>query len=90
MVTIVSRRITFLTRPGCGVCGQAAPKVARIARLLRCQLEFRDITKDPPLEDEFHLRIPVLLDEAGSVIAEGALTGWGTLRALLRSRFTRD
>lgn len=55
-----------------------------MSRLLGFAVETRDITADPVLEEEFHLRIPVLLDDAGSVIAEGSLTMWVVMRALLR------
>ena len=79
------RRIEFLTRPGCGICDEAFPRVHRISRLLQRQLVVVDITTDGQLEDEYGLRIPVLRNEQGRVLAEGPLSWVDALRAVWRS-----
>ncbi len=53
--------------------------------LLRRSLEVRDITADPVLEEEYHDRIPVLLDGSGLVLAEGPMALSDVLRAVWRS-----
>ena len=83
------RTIRFLTRPGCGLCDAALPKVRRVARWLRREVVVIDITADPGLEAQYHLRIPVLLDGAGHVIAEGELTTPQLVSAVSRLRRRR-
>lgn len=69
------RTIEFLTRPGCGLCADALPRVRLVCRLLGRRLEVIDIAEDALLESELELRIPVLRNQQGQVLAEGRL-GW--------------
>ena len=79
------RAIEFLTRPGCGLCDGALPRVRLVCRVLRRRLEVVDISRHPALESEYHLRIPVLRNERGDVLAEGSI-GWkDAYRAVRRS-----
>lgn len=79
------RRVQFLTRPQCGLCADSLPKVELACRWLRRQLVVTDITTDPGLQGQYHLRIPVVLDGDDEVLAEGALTQWDALRAVWRA-----
>ncbi len=79
------RTTEFLSRPGCGLCDDALPRVRLVARLLGRRLEVVDITDDPRLESEFHLRIPVLRNERGDVLAEGQIDWRRAYRALRSS-----
>lgn len=80
-----NRGLVFLTRAGCHLCEDALPRVRRVCRWLRRDLAVRDITEDRMLEDEYHLRIPVLLDGNGRVVAEGMMTMGRLLRGVWRS-----
>jgi hypothetical protein len=86
---VARRTIQFLTRPGCGMCDAALPRVRRVAGWLRRGVVVNDITGTPELEAQYHLRIPVLLDDAGAVIAEGELTTRQIISAALRMRGRR-
>jgi Mg2+/Co2+ transporter CorB len=55
-----------------------------LCRLFRRQLAVTDITGDDQLESEYHLRIPVLRDEQGEVLAEGVLD-WKQIYRAVRS-----
>jgi hypothetical protein len=79
------REVVLLTRPGCHLCEEALSRVRRVGPLLRRRVEVRDITSDPGLEEEYHDRIPVLLDGAGRVLAEGPMALGDVLRAVWRS-----
>lgn len=74
------RRLVFLNRPGCGLCDEAEQVVGGMAARLGVTVDTVDITTDPELEAEYHLRIPVLLDRRGRVLAEGEI---GTIQAML-------
>ncbi len=77
------RRLVFLTRPGCGLCTDALPLVEKAARWLPLDIAVVDITSDASLESEYHLRIPVVLDRKGRVVAEGRIsTGRAVVGAL--------
>ena len=78
------RRIVFLTRPGCGLCDEALPIVAKSTRWLGVELVTVDITTDPALEADYHLRIPVILNRQGRVLAEGQISRRAALLAALR------
>lgn len=56
------------------MCDAALPKVNRAARWLPVTVEVVDITSDADLEAEYHLRIPVVLDRKGRVVAEGRIS----------------
>lgn len=60
----------FLTRRGCHLCDDAL-------RLLTdggVEVDVVDIDGDDELRSRFDLRVPVVLDATGSVIAEGVIT----------------
>ncbi len=69
------RSVRFLTRSGCFLCDEAHRKLSTVASLLRVEVEVVDIRNDVDLEDEYHLRIPVILDADGVVRVEGEI-GW--------------
>ena len=79
------RGVEFLTRPGCELCDEALPRVRLLCRLLGRRLEVVDITRLPELEGEYHLRIPVVRNERGDVVAEGSIDWKGAYRAVRRS-----
>ncbi|MDJ0924936.1 MAG: glutaredoxin family protein [Acidimicrobiia bacterium] len=81
------RRVMFLTRPGCGLCDEALPVVKRATRRLGVELVTVDITADSNLEAEFDLRIPVILDRKGRVLAEGRISRGEAWRAALSAFF---
>lgn len=62
--------VKFLTRPGCHLCDAARPLVQREVARLGLDLEEIDIDEDDDLVGEYGLRIPVVLSEAGEVLAE--------------------
>ena len=76
------RTVDFLTRPGCGLCDDALPRVRLVCRLLGKRLKVVDITGDPHLESEYHLRIPVLRNQSGDVLAEGSINWKKAYRAV--------
>jgi glutaredoxin len=55
----VSARVTFYTRPGCHLCDEARPVVARVCADLGEAFEEVDITTDPALLERFTEEIPV-------------------------------
>jgi hypothetical protein len=79
------RHVVFLTRPGCGICDELLPRIRRVCRWLRRDVVVRDLTSDRSLEDEYHLRIPVVLDAHGRVLAEGTMNTRRLIRAIWRS-----
>ncbi len=83
---MASRSVVFLTRPGCGLCDSALPRVRWAATMLRSRLTVVDIQEDPGLEAEYHLRIPVLLDASGDVVAEGPIGIWDAIRGTFRAK----
>jgi glutaredoxin len=54
-------RLTLLTRPGCHLCDVAKEVMDRISSRTGEQWVEIDITNDPALEDEYGMRIPVVL-----------------------------
>jgi len=54
-------RLTLLTRPGCHLCDVAKEAMDRISSRTGEQWVEIDITNDPALEDEYGMRIPVVL-----------------------------
>ena len=84
---LLPRRLTFLTRPGCGLCDEALGKLEAAVRWLPVQLDVVNITSDPELESEYHLRVPVVVDRRGSVVAEGQIGSFAALKAGLSALF---
>lgn len=54
-------RLTLLTRPGCHLCEVASEALDRVAATSGEAWTEVDITGDAELEDEYGLRIPVVL-----------------------------
>ena len=54
-------RVRLLTRPGCHLCDDARPVVARVCADLGVGWDEVDITADPVLEAEYWEQIPVTL-----------------------------
>lgn len=81
------RRIQFLTKPGCGLCDEVLPLVHRACDKLGVELIAIDIRDEPELMDKYNMRIPVVLNRRGKVIAEGPITQRGAYGAALRAWF---
>ncbi len=62
--------ITLLGRPGCHLCDDAEA----LLRAAGHGVDRVDIDGDDHLVAEYGLRIPVLLDPQGMVVAEGLIT----------------
>ena len=77
------RNVQLLTRPGCGLCDVALRRLRRLERWLPVEVHEVDIASDPALEAEYHLRIPVILDRHGRVVAEGEIGMATTIRAMV-------
>jgi glutaredoxin len=52
--------VTIYSRPGCHLCDDMKAVVNEVARTIPLSIEEIDISKDPALEAEFGLEIPVL------------------------------
>ena len=79
------RVVRFLTRPGCGLCDVALRRLRRLERWVPVDVHEVDITSDPQLEAEYHLRIPVVLNRRGRVVAEGEIGMAAAIRAMALS-----
>jgi hypothetical protein len=62
------------------------PRLERAARWLHLELVSIDISEHPTLEDEYHLRIPVVLGSGNRVLAEGQIGMAAAWRAAVRAR----
>ena len=81
------RYLVFYTRPECHLCAVAAPRVRRAAFFWGLALQEVNIDHQPQMAVDYGLRIPVVEDAEGRVLAEGeigSLRMWG---AALRVRF---
>jgi glutaredoxin len=54
-------RLTVLTRPGCHLCDVAKEALARVSAATGERWAEVDITDDPELEEEYGIRIPVIM-----------------------------
>ena len=81
------RRLTFLTRADCGLCDDALAKLQTVLRFLPITIDVVDIHSDTTLESDYHLRIPVVLDRRGRVVAEGQIGTIAALRAGVSALF---
>jgi hypothetical protein len=79
------RRIQYLTKPGCGLCDEVLPIVERATKRLGVELVQVDIRNEPELTDNYNMRIPVVLDRRGRVLAEGQITQLQAYGAALRA-----
>lgn len=78
--------VEFLTRRGCGLCRRAEPTVRRATRLTLTRMEVVDVEADPEMAVDWGLRIPVVRDPRGRVLAEGHIGFWHLVRRLLGAR----
>ncbi len=79
------RTLVFVTKAGCGLCDEALPVLRRAARWLRVVVDVVDITSDSDLEARYYLRIPVVIDRRGNVVAEGVIGARDALLAVLKA-----
>ncbi len=81
-------RVTWYTKPNCGLCDDAWPHVARSARFLRIGVDRVDVAEDAGLRSRYGRRLPVLA-VGDAVLAEGVISRGEAWRAMLRLRFGR-
>lgn len=74
--------ITLLERAGCHLCDDVARILTSLSEHLDLQVSTVDIDEDDELVKEYGLRIPVILDGDGAVLAEGAITRTDLVRLL--------
>ena len=84
------RYLVFYTRPECHLCAVAAPRVRRAALFWGLALQEVNIDRQPDLAVDYGLRIPVVEDPAGRVLAEGEIGVLALWRAALGVRFRRS
>ena len=77
------RHLVFYTRPECHLCAVAAPRVRRAALLWGLTLREVNIDHHPELAVDYGLRIPVVEDAGGQVLAEGKIGAFRLWRTLL-------
>ncbi|MDE0230752.1 MAG: glutaredoxin family protein [bacterium] len=84
------RHLVFYTRPECHLCAVAAPRVRRAALFWGLALQEVNIDRQPDMAVDYGLRIPVVEDPAGRVLAEGEIGTLALWRAAFRVRFGRS
>ena len=77
------RHLVFYTRPECHLCAVAVPRVRRAALLWGLTLREVNIDHHPKLAVDYGLRIPVVEDAGGQVLAEGNIGAFRLWRTLL-------
>lgn len=75
-----------MVSPGCHLCEEAEPVVRRVMKRYGFGLEIVDMDSDDELVRLYSLRIPVLLDASGAVVAEGIIEERPLRRAMRRLR----
>jgi hypothetical protein len=78
--------LELLTRQRCPLCDEGAATTRRMAALTRARMRVVDVDTDPELAVDYGLRVPVVRDGRGSVLAEGQIHPWRLLIAMVRSR----
>lgn len=78
--------LELLTRRQCPLCDEGAATTRRVAALTRTTLRIVDVDTDPELAVDFGLRVPVVRDGTGNVLAEGQIHPWRLLAAMVRTR----
>jgi len=63
--------IRFYTRAGCPLCDEALSQVKPLARRNGVDIEMIDIDLDLDLLERYDHRVPVIVDDHGTVIDEG-------------------
>ena len=84
------RHLVFYTRPECHLCAVAAPRVRRAALFWGLALQEVNIDRQPEMAVDYGLRIPVVEDPTGRVLAEGEIGTLALWRAAFRVRFGRS
>ena len=77
--------VTFVTKQHCGLCDAAHERVVSAAKMLGIDLETVDIGDRPDLEPYLE-RVPVVLDDVGTVLLEGRFGSIETYRKFLALR----
>ncbi len=80
------RSITLLTRAGCHLCAETAPRVRRAARMLGIAVDVVDVDA-AGLSGEYGSLVPVVLGPGGERLASGRIGTAALLGRLLRVRF---
>ena len=81
-----SNSLRFVTRAGCTLCEKAQPSVVAAAKRAGLTVEIVDVDEDPELLAVFGDRVPVVLDGAGNVLAEGRISRVTATAAVLKAR----
>ena len=81
------RYLIFYTRPQCHLCAVAAPLVRRAALLNGVALQEVNIDDHPELAVDYGLRIPVVAEPGGRVLAEGNIRPWRLWIRILKTRW---
>ncbi len=82
------RYLVFYTRPECHLCAVAAPRVRRVALVWGLALREVNIDHRPELAVDYGLRIPVVEDSGGRVLAEGEIGTFRLWRTLLERKLS--
>lgn len=81
------RHLVFYTRPQCHLCAEAAPRVRRATLLSGMALREINIDDCAELAVDYGLRIPVVREPGGRVLAEGNIRTWRLWAAILKRRW---
>ena len=84
------RYLVFYTRPECHLCAVAAPRVRRAALFWGLALQEVNSDHQPDLAVDYGLRIPVVEDAGGRVLAEGEIGNLQLWTAVMKRRFSRS
>lgn len=76
--------VRFITRRGCSLCEERIGIVRTLSRIFAVPLTVEELTHDDPAG--FSERIPVVCDENGNVLLEGAFGRGSALRTLWKIR----
>jgi hypothetical protein len=80
-----ARSLVFVTRADCGLCEEGLALVGMYARREGVSVELVDVDSDRRLTEQFGDRVPVVLDSAGTVLAEGRIGASAARRAAARA-----
>ena len=82
-----ARHLILYTRPQCHPCAVAAPRVRRAALWAGSALQEIDIDGHPELAVDYGLRIPVVEEAGGPVLAEGEVSAVRLWAAIIGRRW---
>ena len=83
------RHLILYTRPRCHPCAVAAPLVRRVALWTGSVLREVDVDDQPELAVDYGLRIPVVEDHGGQVLAEGEINAMSLWWAIVKRRWRK-